>query len=770
MSFKLIAIRPLKGCNEKFLKNLKTNQIYQFYNDYKFNFIDNDSEKEILSIEKIVQSIPINFYHQKSKKISISAIVGKNGSGKSSIVEMLYAFIFCLSFEEKIGFIKKDEFIKNHIYGKYKPNEIKKFQSQIDNEIKIFEESLDDLKEMKVEIVYSIDNSIIKLKKDKNISVLKFDYEKEKKQFVKTKKQNNTLNKEFVSESFFYSIIINYSFYGLNTNEFGLWLKSIFHKNDGYQTPIVLNPMRSDGNIDVNVETYLTRSRILSNILQPLDKDKPQDSLRNLVNDKIAEELIISIDFSKFNVVDPKEMDAAIKLDYFLKIQDKTIYLGLTQRHLDNLFKQILNAFVYYDIGIIDINFEKLTDVEKLTIEYIFRKTITITERYSKYRRFKGIFNQKQNKNHKEMLERFLSILVNDESHIVFKLRQAIHFFCYKLYDLNFDKLLVKNDSIKIDKLSNTIYHKIDELVKKDFIKKENEFQLKKKSKKTEALKFIYSEPFRLELINFLPPSFFNINIKFSNNNGYFNQLSSGEKQKVFTFSTIIYHLRNLTSVQKSIYNLLVNEELKEDDNEKILKYDNYNIIFDELEMYFHPEMQRTIIFDLLKSISKFNRDFNLNIIFITHSPFILSDIPKQNVLFLEINKDGKSSPKYINDQTFASNIHELLTDGFFMESTKGEFALSKIKDFLSDYQKWKKIEKDDANYSKFNNEFESKIAYYISLVSLVGEDYVRKILENHLDELKVHFGDKTYLDIEEERLSNRLEQIKLLRNEKNKL
>ena len=74
MSFKLIAIRPLKGCNEKFLKNLKTNQIYQFYNDYKFNFIDNDSEKEILSIEKIVQSIPINFYHQKSKKISMSTI------------------------------------------------------------------------------------------------------------------------------------------------------------------------------------------------------------------------------------------------------------------------------------------------------------------------------------------------------------------------------------------------------------------------------------------------------------------------------------------------------------------------------------------------------------------------------------------------------------------------------------------------------------------------------------------------------------------------
>ncbi len=53
---------------------------------------------------------------------------------------------------------------------------------------------------------------------------------------------------------------------------------------------------------------------------------------------------------------------------------------------------------------------------------------------------------------------------------------------------------------------------------------------------------------------------------------------------------------------------------------------------------------------------------------------------------------------------------------------------------------------------------------HYTNLIALVGEDYVRKILENHLDELKVHFGDMTYLDVEEERLNKRLEEIKLLK------
>ena len=34
--FKLLAIRPLKDCNPDYLKVLKPNTIYQFYQDYQF--------------------------------------------------------------------------------------------------------------------------------------------------------------------------------------------------------------------------------------------------------------------------------------------------------------------------------------------------------------------------------------------------------------------------------------------------------------------------------------------------------------------------------------------------------------------------------------------------------------------------------------------------------------------------------------------------------------------------------------------------------------
>ena len=33
------------------------------------------------------------------------------------------------------------------------------------------------------------------------------------------------------------------------------WLTGIFHKNDGYLTPVVLNPFRREGRLDIRKET-----------------------------------------------------------------------------------------------------------------------------------------------------------------------------------------------------------------------------------------------------------------------------------------------------------------------------------------------------------------------------------------------------------------------------------------------------------------------------------------------------------------------------------
>ena len=108
MSFKLIAIRTLEGCNEKFRKNLIPNQIYKFYNEYEF-LDKNDKEikctenfVEVSKIVKMANNVPEDLYYQGNTKINISAIVGKNGSGKSSLIELICVAFYNLSVKAKL--------------------------------------------------------------------------------------------------------------------------------------------------------------------------------------------------------------------------------------------------------------------------------------------------------------------------------------------------------------------------------------------------------------------------------------------------------------------------------------------------------------------------------------------------------------------------------------------------------------------------------------------------------------------------------------------
>ena len=95
--------------------------------------------------------------------------------------------------------------------------------------------------------------------------------------------------KEFIP-SLFYTLVSNYSIYAYNAvdyldenNSIKLerkirgkvtnakyecnWLSGIFHKNDGYQYPIVLTPYREEGNININTEKQLSNERLISLLL-----------------------------------------------------------------------------------------------------------------------------------------------------------------------------------------------------------------------------------------------------------------------------------------------------------------------------------------------------------------------------------------------------------------------------------------------------------------------------------------------------------------------
>lgn len=115
-------------------------------------------------------------------------------------------------------------------------------------------------------------------------------------------------------------------------------------------------------------------------------------------------------------------------------------------------------------------------------------------------------------------------------------------------------------------------------------------------------------------------------------------------------------------------------------------KFDNLRspslLLLDEAEIGFHPEWQRQYVNQLCKFIQLLlvpaGHDFQ--IILTSHSPIILSDIPKCCTNFLKEedgyvvnNRDGQA-------ETFAENIFNLYRRSFFMEDGLiGAFASNKI-------------------------------------------------------------------------------------------
>lgn len=113
-------------------------------------------------------------------------------------------------------------------------------------------------------------------------------------------------------------------------------------------------------------------------------------------------------------------------------------------------------------------------------------------------------------------------------------------------------------------------------------------------------------------------------------------------------------------------------------------KKDKAIILLDEPDNFMHPEWSRLLVKELSAFLNRLENDYqSYQIVVTTHSPFIISDLPKSNVIAL--NKDIETGKCQIVPvvETFASNIHTLLAQDFFMSSTIGEFAKDKINNVI---------------------------------------------------------------------------------------
>jgi predicted ATPase len=726
--FKLLAIRPLNNCDKQFLKNLNQGDFYKFYQDYYFKI--DESKKNVLQINHI-STIPKSLF---GENISVSAVVGRNGSGKSTIVELFSLFVFCLA--EHLDLININIFKESHRLSE-------KDQNRLDTELESF-------KLFNCEIYFLIGNKINGLIKNKkgfkciwfkktpsenpNEDIFIFESEQEL--------SNLTLESEkniFLTNSFFYSILANYSLYGLNTNETGIWLKSIFHKNDGYQTPIVLNPMRTEGDIDINRLTYLSKARLLGNVFRELEEGQnEEDSLRSLVNNKIVNKIILHLDYRKFNIVDENNLKPEQNAIDIIDIDDKSIYLEFTAKnkkvYKHDYFRLLIKAF-YPENDLVDISFSN-SKIKRICKEYILKKVEDIVKKYPQFKAYKNSVFRSNAK--EETIKRYFENLAQDFTHSTFKVRQALNFLVYDLYNL-------RNESSITYELSTTLktgiadkVNKKREILLKDDL--ENNGQIWENSLGDSDIDENNADSYkRHSLTNYLPPSFFEVDFEFKKE-GFFKDLSSGEKQIIYSINSVIYHLINLESIHYM-------------DAEDGISYKYFNIILDEIELYFHPEFQRIFINELIKSINYLKGfSYKYNIVFLTHSPFILSDIPTANILKLD---KGNIKNNNTDEETYAANVHDLLANDFFLENGfMGEYAKQKIKDLL-------KYLTYDENLADSENNEKPKLNWNPSL----AEEFIQIIGEPLLKyDLKELYLSKFY---NEKRIDDEIERLQELKKQK---
>jgi energy-coupling factor transporter ATP-binding protein EcfA2 len=599
--FKIVAIRPKAKENRKsesdrqlHIKNLKEGQIYQFYKAYYFdNFNDNEIAYD--------SSLDSEIFNEGDLNISISAVVGMNGSGKSTIADFLYLIINKISFGKKIKSTQK--LINEDVYADIFIKSDKFYKISVGEEIRLFT----------------------------------YDYDEKNKKYINITDESKSVSafRKFDIEALCYSIVVNYSLYSLNSNFVRNWINPLFHKNDSYQVPIVLNPKRENGKIDVNIEDGLAKSRLLVNLLEPNLIDFDNKIVPALIPGSIPKQLKIELNHQKL-------------------IEKRKKY----KRNLDkNKIELVIHAF--------KLNIRENVEFLDEAKEHIYLKTISIAYNYPKFKNYKKLPEWINDAN---KLEEYVKKLIDETSHITFKLKQSINYLVYDLYNTSGENNVI------------------------DLSKKILDFQRD------------YSGENDLRTIDLIPPSFLKTNVIFEHG-GNFDSLSSGEKQQIYSINTIAYHLYNLKSVM--VY-------------ENIYKYSSVNIIFDEVELYFHPDMQRKYVCNLRERIISLNlnknKDINnINIIFITHSPFILSDIPKCNILMLKREKDTNLSLPDVNDtETFGANVHDLLANEFFMENGfMGEFAKQKINDLILHLTE----EKSKSNWDKDSAR---------NFIEIIGEPYLK--------------------------------------------
>lgn len=659
--------------------------------------------------------------------IGISAIVGANGTGKSTLIDTIVRLINNMS----AAIIGEDYVYTSAQHLHYIDNVYASLAVYINNHIKILT-----CKGRRLELV-TYDTDLINLNQEhaeqeypitecyvphETISILNGN---EPEQEILQPKQNL----KHLFTDWFYTLVSNYSLYAYNYRDYinertnaerleklelehdtncneedEFWLKGVFHKNDGYQTPVVIHPMRDGGYINAQKENYLGKQNLISLCFERRDKQNEDGTINH--------------EFFPFRIINQTHHIVAFYFYDIIQNNHHTLYEFCLEKKYPNndddnerifVLERAISSFWENTISV------QYTE-EDVAWEYLLYKTIKVIWTYKHY---EDLWTYAFSKNFDEgVFKKRLVELLMDGSHRTAKIRRVVAYlrFCKDEDYYIKQGAVVDVDTIykwMVTKIGSQLYPAYDyhEINKDDLLPPpsyivtlqlvDNEHLQEYKEKGTRCMDIIP-----------------------------FEGLSSGERQIAYTLGNLIYHLRNIESNSKDI-NSSINHVSTH-------KYGYVNVMLDEVELYFHPDLQRRFISLLLDSIKglQLPSNYGINITLITHSPFVLSDIPDNNILCMSRKEHVEAF-----DKTFAANIHDLFNNTFILPYTIGEYAQLKITEIVSTYHRVRDIVKNDSNWKfcderqEWQKQLEWSKLKYVS--EIIGDNYLSEETKDMLDEIE---------------------------------
>ncbi|WP_170959173.1 AAA family ATPase [Bacillus thuringiensis] len=398
-----------------------------------------------------------------------------------------------------------------------------------------------------------------------------------------------------------------------------------------------------------------------------------------------------------------------------------------------------------------------IEDKSKLTGLYI--DLYSQLENYKEFKNFK-MFNIKERGGHR--VRRFAELIIG---HILFEIDRSE--LRHKFTDIRFDF----NDNTLENGSRNSYFKLIRGILELATIISEKDKSLMAFSEMLKSLASLMIQYYKYDF-NKLPPYRGRGRMRLEltyNTNGLekerFEKLINTYEKACINHEFLQFSWRSMSSGEMALLNiyarfyflLSLKDIQKNPENDLI-------ILIDEGEVYMHPHWQSQIINSLIEYFSmifKNNDELkqrNIQIILTSNSPFVVSDLPSTNIIFLKKEENKTVVVDGLEDyhQTFAANIHSLLSHSFFMEDgVTGAFAKKKIneiidllvnKDINTILQNEKKIEKT---------------------INLIGEPLVRNKLSQMLsDKLSIRMMS---VEREIKDLKARLEELERWKGDTNK-